>query len=135
MHVEIMKPMRADSDSIGRGSLRDAAPLRDTSTNGSVRLQNFGGAFVKELFESSSSRLDFACGNENTRRSCELAMVLDVIGTKRFLDPVRMVFFETSAVEQRGWQIQPCVVDVHHQLNVRTGGFAGDADALFFLRR
>ena len=60
-------------------------------------------------------------------------MVLNVIGAKRFFDPVGIVFLKATAVEQCRGQISPGVVDVHHQVDVGTDCLARSTDAHFFL--
>ena len=62
-------------------------------------------------------------------------MTVDVVRAKRFLDPVRIVFFVASQVLERRWQVAPGIVRIECEQYIGADRFARRAHTRFFFRR
>ena len=131
--VQVVKPVRADSDAIARCGSGNFSPFRDTAAHEGVRLQDLRRALIEDFLEMPAPGPDLTRGNRDPREFRQARVVVDVIGEKRLLDPIRVVEFEALHIAHRRRQIVPGVVCVQHQLDFGSDRVARRFYARFLL--
>src|SRR5258706_8463803 len=132
--MKLHEKVRRDFDVEGLGEVSDLEPWRDATKTGGVGLEDSGGAGCR-VFAELAQRVDaLAHRDRDVRRGGQPDVAREILGRKRFLQPVEVEVFEKMR-SPLGLRVGHRLVGVDHDVERRPDCLAHGAQPLEVLLR